>query len=82
MDYTDRECEIFNDMLHDFESIDSDMMLRERGLEWGDFKYMGIIIDTLRYKKQCYVGSKRIANYFASFGMTVNCYVNECRVQL
>ena len=82
MKYTERECTIFNAMLHDWLSIDCDSALAERGLEYEDYKYMGLTIDIIRYEKQCYVESKRVADYFASFGIKVTDYINEWLVKL
>lgn len=79
---TNREIKIYNSLLCDYEKIDNDVALRERGLNWCDYKNMGGAIDKLRFEKECYVKSKGLANYFSSFGMTVTSYIDEYRVQL
>lgn len=82
MTYTQREKKTFCAMVDDFESINCDHMIKERGLEWDDFRYMGIGVKALREDKEVYTKSERIAKYFESFGMIVTSYVTEWRVQL
>lgn len=71
-EHTDKTAEMFNNMLHDYQKIESDGELEKRGLSYDSYKYMGFPIDQLRFDGKTTVKEKDLADYFEKFGFIVN----------
>lgn len=80
--HTDKTAEIFNNMLRDYQKIDSDSELEKRKLSYDTYKNMGFIIDCLRFDGKATINDKLLADYFQSFGFTVAQSNNEYVISL
>ena len=80
--HTDKTAEIFNNMLHDYQKIDSDSELEKRKLSYDAYKNMGFIIDCLRYDGKTTIDDKSLANYFRSFRILVSLNNNIYTISL
>lgn len=69
--HTDKTAEIFNNMLHDYQKIDSDSELEKRKLSYDTYKNMGFLIDCLRFDGKVTIDDKSLADYFQGFSFTV-----------
>lgn len=70
--HTDKTAEIFNNMLHDYQKLDSDSELEKRNLSYDTYKNMGFIIDCLRFDGKTSIDDKSLADYFQKFGFNVS----------
>lgn len=80
--HTDETAEIFNNMLHDYQKIDSDSELEKRKLSYDTYKNMGFIIDCLRFDGKMTIDDKSLADYFQGFGFTVKRIANQYMISL
>jgi hypothetical protein len=80
--HTDKTAEVFNNMLHDYQKIDSDSEVEKRKLSYDTYKNMGFIIDCLRYDGKTTIDDKSLAEYFQSFGFTVSLNDNIYTISL
>lgn len=69
--HTEKTAEIFNNMLHDYQKIDSDSALEERKLSYDTYKNMGFIIDCLRFDGNTSIDDKSLADYLQKFGFVI-----------
>jgi len=80
--YTEREIQLFNNILNDYKQIENDTEMTKRGLEYTDYKNLGFILDSLRYEKEASFKSDNIAEWLKSFGCIVNNNIHEYTAQL
>lgn len=67
---TTETAEKFNNMLHDYQNIDSDSALEQRKLSYDTYRNMGFLIDCLRYDGSVTVDDESLVDYFKSFGFS------------
>jgi hypothetical protein len=73
--HTEKTAETFNSILHDYQKIDSDTEMCKRGLEYNEYKRLGLILDTLRYMGQITIDqvySDNTVNWLKTFNVIID----------
>jgi hypothetical protein len=69
--HTEETAKLFNKILDDYNKIQSDSTLEERGLLYSDYIELGILIDRLRYDGKTVTQTENITKYFKNLGCVI-----------
>ena len=69
--HTEKTANLFNKILNDYNKIQSDSELEERGLLYVDYNELGFLIDCLRYEGETVTQTENITKYFKNLGCVI-----------